>query len=160
MKRFITIFAALAALTLAGCATNYGEYAQAQQAIVKAQSDAETARLLALARIAENGDPASKVGAVVALAVSGQRGTVQMQAPQNQALEWARVLVPAVTQGYMGYLAAGTQRLSIETEGAKYGVTMDALTGVAGKGIDAAAKPPVIIGPDVGFQTLYPVAAD
>ena len=162
MKRIVTALAAVAALLLAGCATNYDKYAEAQQAIVKAQSEAETARLAALAAIAETGDVTTRTAAVMALALTGNRGGItQMAPPQNEALEWARIIVPSAAHAYTGYLAAGTQRLSIEANTVMHGQTLGTLGAVASQGIDAAGEvvfPPVYTVP-MGSAHAAPAAA-
>jgi len=99
------IIALIIALFLSACSTtDYDKYAHAQEAIATSRATAETARYDALARIAETGDPQSKIAAVMAIAMGGQGASgVQntIQAPQpNQALQWASILLPAVTQIY------------------------------------------------------------
>lgn len=148
MKRLMTVMFAAAVALLAGCATNYDVYAKAQESIVKAQSDAETARLVALARIAEQGDAATRTAAVVALALTGNRGAVtQMQAPSDPALEWARVLVPGLTNITGIVVNAQTARHASDNTVRMQEVNMGAVRDVAVKGIDAAAKDPVIVEP-------------
>ena len=98
-----TILAIIIALALTGCAsTEYVQYAKTQEAIATAKGTADAARYKALADIAASGDSAAKVAAVMALAL-GQGGTQaqQIAAPApNAALQWASVLVPALTQAY------------------------------------------------------------
>lgn len=103
---------ALAAALLTGCA-NYGEYYRSVEAsnsamiaAVRAQAEADAVRFNVLMRIAESGDTTAKALAVMAMATSGARGVptpAVAQMPQNEALQWASVLVPGVTQGLMGY---------------------------------------------------------
>lgn len=96
------------ALTLGGCATDdYRHYAEAQMAMAQAKSTADQARYSALARIAETGDSAARVAAVMSLAGIGD-GARQAPAtvaapvsPGGTALQWASILVPGVTQAYM-----------------------------------------------------------
>lgn len=92
---------ALSAL-LTGCAsTDYERYAQAQTDIAAARHNAEAARYQALATIASTGTDSARVAAVMALALGAgnQPQAQQIAAPQpNQALQWASLLVPAVTQ--------------------------------------------------------------
>lgn len=100
------VFLIFTALLLTGCASNdYAQYAKTQEAIQVAKSNAEVARFNALATIAKEGDSASKVAAVMALALGGNAGgsqqTSTVAAPErNQALQWASILVPSVTQIY------------------------------------------------------------
>lgn len=94
----------LAALALTGCASGeYAQYSKAQVDIATAKSTADTARYAALASIAKDGDGASKVAAVMALALGGntQAQTAPIAAPQrSDALMWASILVPGITQAY------------------------------------------------------------
>ena len=145
MKKSLIILTA--ALSLTGCATNYDDYAKAQTDIATAQSAAETARLVALARIAETGDASAKIGAVMALAFSGQRPTTQLQAPSDPALEWARILVPGLTNLAGIVVNAQVTKHSSDNAVRMQEVNMGAVKDVAVKGIDAAAKDPVIVEP-------------
>jgi hypothetical protein len=99
-----TLLAIIIALALTGCAsTEYVQYAKTQEAIATAKGQADAARYKAMADIAASGDSAAKVAAVMALAL-GQGGAgpaQQIAAPApNAALQWASVLVPALTQAY------------------------------------------------------------
>lgn len=101
MKKLILV----AALALAGCATGeYNQYTAAQVQIQKYKSDAETARVQALAAIATNGDATARVAAVMALQFSQQaQPTQQIVAPRSPgetALQWASILVPTLGQAY------------------------------------------------------------
>ena len=100
------------ALALTGCSTA-GDYYKSVDAsnahnvsLAKAHAEAEAVRYQALMRIAESGDATAKVAATMALALGA--GTRQAQAavaqPQrSEALEWASILVPGVTQGLSIY---------------------------------------------------------
>lgn len=96
------------ALSLAGCASNdYKLYADTQMKIAQANRDAEIARYQALAKIAETGDSASKVAAVISLNMAGGGGAGPRQVPVNppqslgdKALQWTSVLLPSLTQFY------------------------------------------------------------
>lgn len=89
----------LAALT--GCASpGYEQYLSAQQAVAVARSGADAARYNALASIAKTGDPAASVAAAMALAIGGNQAPQHIEAPRNELLQWAGILVPAVTQAY------------------------------------------------------------
>jgi len=101
------ILAIILALSLSACAsTDYDRYAHAQEAIATSRATAETARYDALARIAETGDPQSKIAAVMAIAMGGQGNAQQVQqiaapVPAGEtALRWASVLIPGLTQIY------------------------------------------------------------
>jgi hypothetical protein len=160
MNRIITILAAGLALFLTGCATNYDAYIKA----VEAQSAAETSRLVALTRIAESGDASAKSAAVMALALSG--GKLQaVQPPRSVALEWASLLVPSLTNLYGIHVNAGVQKMQIASQESQYGMTLGAITGVAGQGLstsqtlglagmDYASKPPVVVQVPMGSSVL------
>ena len=99
---------AVALIGLAGCASNdYRLYAETQTKIAQANRDAEIARYQALAKIAETGDSASRVAAVISLNMSGNGGPGPRQVPVNppqtvadKALQWTSVLLPSLTQVY------------------------------------------------------------
>lgn len=93
--------AILTALALTGCASpDYAQYSKAQTDIATARHAADAAKYKAMSDIAASGDSAAKVAAVMAMALgqgSGAQNTIQ--APQaSQALQWAQVLVPGLTQ--------------------------------------------------------------
>lgn len=106
MKKVVAISAI--ALGLTGC-MSYGEYyasvdasnARAVEA-QKATAEADAMRYQALMAIAASGDETAKVAATMALALGGQTRPTQMAIPtqpQNEALQWASVLAPVVSQG-------------------------------------------------------------
>jgi outer membrane lipoprotein SlyB len=146
MKRIITILAAGLTLFLTGCATNYDAYAKAQSEIATAQSNAETARLVALARIAESGDAGAKVGAVMALALSGQRGQTQLQAPGDPVLEWVKALAGPLVNIWGITENNRTARLASDNAVKTHGITFGTLENIAVTGMEEAGKvtiPPV-----------------
>lgn len=127
----------LAALVLAGCASpDYAQYSKAQTDIATARHAADAARYRALSDIAATGDSAAKVAAVMALSMGGQGNTVQttMQAPQaSQALQWAQILVPGLTQVAgmkYNYLSQQTASDNATTLGVSTNATF---AGIAGK---------------------------
>ena len=93
----------IAAIALSGCAsTEYQEYAKAQADIARARADADTARYMALSKVAESGTDGAKIAAVMALALGGgtsaQPQGNAISAPQaSNALQWASILVPSLT---------------------------------------------------------------
>ena len=100
---------AVALIGLTGCASNdYRLYAETQTKIAQANRDAEIARYQALAKIAETGDSASRVAAVISLNITGAGGgAAARQLPVNppqslgdKALQWTSVLLPSLTQVY------------------------------------------------------------
>ena len=134
MKTIITFL--LVALALAGCSTNdYAQYSKAQTDIATARHAADAAKYKAMSDIVASGDSASKVAAVMAMAL-GQGGGVQntIQAPQaSQALQWASILVPGLTQ-VMGmrynYLSQQTQSNNATALGISTNATF---AGIAGR---------------------------
>lgn len=99
--KIIVITFSLAALALSGCAsTEYTQYAKAQTDIATARHNADAEKYKAFAAIAGQGDATAKVAAVMAMAMGGgQTGPTQISAPQaSQALQWASILVPGLTQ--------------------------------------------------------------
>jgi len=97
MKRFFIVvagFCLAVGLTVfvAGCASpDYEQYALSTEA-------ASVSRSEALRDIAEQGDSAAKVAAVMALALGA--GQSQLQAPPDRLLQWAHIIVPGFIQGY------------------------------------------------------------
>lgn len=111
MKKVILV--SIVAL-LSGCANMTEYYKSVDSAnernieVAKALAEAEKARYNALARIAESGDSSAKVAATMALALgqsqtSQRQSVIVPQAPANEALQWASILVPSVTQLGMGF---------------------------------------------------------
>jgi len=100
----LKILVPVIALALTGCAsTEYAQYTATQQSIAASKAQADTARYNALADIARTGSDTARVAAVMALAMGGQapQQSQALAAPQrSDALMWASVLVPAVTQAY------------------------------------------------------------
>lgn len=99
----ILIAAIISATLLMGCAnTEYLAYSKAQTEIEVSKNLALSAKYKAMEAIAASGDATAKVAAVMALSMSNQGGSSQgtsIAAPApNQALQWASVLVPGVTQ--------------------------------------------------------------
>jgi len=134
MKKLI--LALITALALTGCAsTEYAQYTSTQQAIASSRAQADTARYQALASIAKDGTDSAKVAAVMALALGGNTQSIQqVSAPQpNQVLQWASILVPAVTQAYSiaknADVAINASNNAMLTSSA----TTNAFVGIAGK---------------------------
>ncbi len=100
------IITVLIALTLAGCATGYKEYADAMLAIEKARAEAKAERYKALASVAQNGSDSAKVAAVMGLAMDKGHeddpgATIQApERPGDAALRWLGVLLPTAVQAY------------------------------------------------------------
>jgi len=141
MKRIITILAAGFSMLLTGCATDMSRYYDVQAKAIEADNNA----VMALAAAAAAGNN----GAIVALAMrQGQAGKIAP--PQDKALQWASILVPAATglvQGRWGY---GIQKAQIGADSSKYSLTMGTIKDIAGQGIEAAGT---VVFPPVYFAT-------
>lgn len=109
MKR--TLFIIIAALlALTGC-TSYGDYYRGiaaanthQLEVERERAAVEGMRINGLVQVAQSGGETAQAMAVMALAGiggSGALGQARMavpERPQNEALQWASVLVPGATQ--------------------------------------------------------------
>jgi hypothetical protein len=146
MKRIIIL--AACALALTGCATDMSKYYEVQGKAIEADNNA----VMALAAAAASGNQ----GAIMALALrKSAAGSVAV--PQDKAMAWASILIPSFTQLYGISKNTTVQLANIEAESAKYTGTLESITGIAGQGIDAAAKPPLVIGTTpTGASVLYP----
>lgn len=152
MKRTFAVLFAAAAIGLAvtpATAGDYDAYAGAIQAQAQAAADAETARVTSIADIAASGSDAVKIASIMAIqggaAAAPRVGAVGIAPPQDKLLAWGSLLIPALTNGYSAYLGAGTQRAQIEANTIQHTTTFNTLGGIAGAGITAAAKDPVIV---------------
>lgn len=101
MKKLLSVI--VLSLVISGCAnTEYLAYSKAQTEIEVSKNLALSAKYKAMENIAQSGDATAKVAAVMALSMQGQWGgnpSASIAAPApNQALQWASVLVPGVTQ--------------------------------------------------------------
>jgi hypothetical protein len=118
MKHTIFRLMALAfSAALTACASpDYAQYSKAQTDIATARHQAQSEKYKALAAIAQRGDSAAQVAAVMALALGNGGGGAAspIQAPQaSQALQWASILVPGLTQvAGMRYQYLGQQTAS------------------------------------------------
>lgn len=147
------ILIAVGALILAGCSTA-GDYYKSVEAsnahnvqLAKAHAEAEAVRYQALMRIAESGDATAKVAATMALALGA--GTRQAQAavaqPQrSEALEWASILVPGVTQGLSIYYNTKAS-INANNNATRLGINTNATFGQFASEINA---PVVVTQPD------------
>ena len=90
---------------LVGCATNYETYVEAQKSIAEANARAEEAKYEAMAAIGESGTETAKVAAMMAIALGKDTKPQITMAPPRTAsdslLQWAAIVFPAVTQGYI-----------------------------------------------------------
>ena len=134
----LLIASILSTAILMGCAnTEYLAYSRAQTEIEVSKNLALSAKYKAMEAIAASGDSTAKVAAVMALSMGSQGGSSQgtsIAAPApNQALQWASVLVPGVTQVLgmrYNYLSTVTQS---NNSAAVAQSTNSAFVGIAGK---------------------------
>jgi hypothetical protein len=114
MKRIATL---VLSASLVGCqSTGYQEYALAMARIAEAQASVareQSIAMMTLARDPNAGETTRTVAVLMlALGVQTNKASVQIQPPQNEALQWAQVLLPTVATlglGYWGYRTAVTQ---------------------------------------------------
>lgn len=96
---------AACAAVLAGCATNYDGYAEANVKIAQARAQAESEKYKAMAAIASTGDAAAKVAAVMSMALGqpGQQQQQQIAPPKSAAdttLQAIATILPSIVQIY------------------------------------------------------------
>lgn len=126
-------------IAITGCASgDYVQYAKAQENIEVAKAQAQAARYKALGEIAKEGDSTSKVAAVMALALGSSQGGTQGNAPvaapeRNQALQWASILLPSLTQIYGIRSNADVAIRSSDNAAATSIATTNGFIGLAGK---------------------------
>lgn len=92
-------------LALAGCATNYDAYVQANIKVAEARAKAETEKYKAMAAIASSGDAAAKVAAVMSMALGqpSQQNQQQIAPPRSPAdttLQAIAAILPSIAQIY------------------------------------------------------------
>jgi hypothetical protein len=136
------------ALLLTGCSTtDMTKYYEVQQKAIEADNHV----VMAMAAAAASGDN----GALMWLAMRKPQGG-QIAPPQDKALQWASVLVPAVTNiyGINRNTMLSMERIRAETQ--RFDATMGTIEGIAGQGFEAATQPPYIVGPEAGFRLLSP----
>lgn len=155
-------FAIILALLLSACASpEYTQYTATQQAIAASRAQADTARYQALASIASRGDSAASVAAAMALAMGGQSQAPQIAPPQaSQALQWAQVLVPGITQAYAIGKSADVAINSSNNAALTSANTMAAFVGVAGKIQAPVIAAPVTPQANVTTTTTSTVSGD
>lgn len=164
MKALIIAVAAI--VSLAGCASTqeYTAYVEAQKAIHSARAQAETARYQALAEIAKTGDTAAKVAAVISLnqgAPANSSPNVAMPISNAEvARQWASILVPAVTQGYIANQGAKVAITQSNNSASVAKSTNETFANIAGQiqapgttynnsfNQDSTHTPTVVIAPD------------
>ena len=127
----------LAAVMAAGCSTAGDYYKSVDSSnarnveMIRAQAVADVARYNALAQIAASGDATAKVAATMALALGQNSRPTQAavaQPMQNEALQWASILVPGVTQGMSIYYGA-QQNMNASNNATALGMNTNATFG-------------------------------
>jgi len=112
------------AVFTAGCASSGNlDYYRAVDAsnlraaeIARGNSDVEVARINALSSLSSSEDPVTRTAAVMAIAFSGQMQPIQgtsvavPEKPVNEALQWASILVPSLTNLGMGAFVWDNQK--------------------------------------------------
>lgn len=116
----VPVLAVVAVLT--GCATDMSKYYEVQGKAIEADNNA----VMALATAAAQGNQ----GAIMALALR-QSAAGKIAVPQDKALAWASVLVPALTNIYGINRNAAISMQQIEAETQQYTTTMGTLQGIA-----------------------------
>ena len=153
MKRLILLFVAIA---LTACASpEYAQYTAAQSSIATARANSETARFNALASIAKDGTDSARVAAVMALALGQSSSGAQnvIQAPQrSDALQWASIIIPGLTQAYAIGKSADVAINSSNNAMLTSTATTAGFVGIAGK-IQAPAAASVIV-PQANVSTV------
>ena len=143
----------IAACALSACAApGYEQYLAAQQGIATARSNADIARYDALANIASKGDSAASVAAAMALAMGGNTPQPVIAAPQNELLQWAGVLVPALTQAYAIGQSANVAINASNNAARAAEATTAGFVGMAGK-IQAPVIAPTVL-PQANVSTI------
>ena len=91
-------------ILLAGCATNYEGYAEANVKIAQARAQAESEKYKAMAAIAATGDAEAKVAAVMSMALGQPNQQQQQIAPPKSAsdttLQAIATILPSIAQIY------------------------------------------------------------
>lgn len=135
-----TIVAVAAALAVTGCATTNKDYLAlltAQQAVAVQNAEAAKARFTAMSQIAQTGDASSRTAAVMAMAMV-QTPHVQLPAPpENEALKWASVFVPAITNLGANYFTYRLGAINSNNAAATTTAAYNAFSGMATAGYNA-----------------------
>jgi hypothetical protein len=155
----------ITAIALTGCATNdYDAYAKAQADVARAKSDSDTARYAALSKIAETGDASSKIAAVMALALGGngsQTNSSQIAAPQaSNALQWASILVPSVTNIAGMAFNARVAIANADNNARIAESTNSAFLGIAGKIQAPVIQAATVVTPQANVSTVTTTTSD
>jgi hypothetical protein len=132
-------------ITLTGCQTQgYQQYADAMARIAESKASVQREQAQAMLRLAEYGaDPTTRTVAVLMLAMgssAGGQAYPTVQPPQNEALQWAQVILPSISTlalGYWGYHLGKTQsNNAADVSIAGYG----AMNGIANSGFAAVGQ--------------------
>ena len=146
---FVLLFA------LAGCQTQgYQQYADAMARIAEANASVQREQIMAMQLLAQNGnDPTTRTVAVVMLALGAQNGSKNLNVapPQNEALEWARIIVPSISTLAMGYFGFRLGQTQSDNAASTAQASYEAMSGMSIGGYNAiTAFKPV----PIDFSTL------
>lgn len=140
------ILAATLSTCLVGCQSTqlaYQDYANALARIAEAQASVQREQAQALKELAHSGDATSKTVAVIMLGIGAGNGGQRYEKPappQNEALQWASIILPSISTlalGYWGYQLGKTQSNNAANVSiAGYG----AMEGIAGQGFNAVGQ--------------------
>jgi len=138
MKYFVFIL-----VLLTGCASpeHYTLYLSTQASIETSRHHADAEKYRALAAIANSGSDTAKVAAVMSLTASQlPASVVNLRPPTNEALQWAAVLMPSLTN-IAGVVYGSRVSMNASNNAASVAMsTNESFLGIAGK-IQAPAVP-------------------
>lgn len=138
-------------LFLSACASpGYEQYLAANQAVAVSRSNADTARFNALASIAKTGDSAASVAAAMALAMGGNQAPQHIEAPRNEFLQWASIIIPALGNAY----AVG-KSADVAMNASNNAYHTSAATTAGFVGIASQIQAPVVTTPQANVTTTY-----
>jgi hypothetical protein len=160
MKKSLISLGVILALT--GCATSQDKYYEAVKAREDRMANEESRIDSQIAAMGASGDATAKGMAIMYFARknTGAQAAGQIAPPQNQALEWARVLLNPLVSLYSINRNTTVQLANIEADTAQYGATLGTIGAISIKGMEEAGKvvfPPVYTVP-MGSAPAEPVA--
>lgn len=135
-------------LALTGCATSQDKYYEAIKAREDRLANEESRIDSQIAAMGASGDATAKGMAIMYFARknTGPQAVGHIAPPQNEVLEWARVLMNPLVSLYSINRNTTVQLANIEAETTQYGATLGTIGAISIKGMDEAGKvvfPPV-----------------
>lgn len=112
------VFALLLVL-VTGCASvdkNYAAQLAAAQSIAQANGAARQEQVRQMGMIAQSGDPTAKAVAVMAMAMIQMPVMEVPRPPESEALKWAAVILPSVTNLGMGYFTYAAGKANVNAQ--------------------------------------------